>query len=314
MKANELSSLAEDRVAIMEGLIVEHPRLVQVHQKMDTLVSHGRRNPKEKQCMALIADSGTGKTVMINTFVAKMNTPDARARGDIPALHVTLKAKITPKGFVQDVLFKIAEMNGVETAPHIGNENVLLERACKLMRAAHVEILIIDEFHHLVLTDNEKIAYTVGETMKWMLQAGVCPMVMCGTEKARKPFRANPQLVRRAIPPVPLEPLRSSRKEDRDLFGEFLAKYLVAMGKLGVCQNSRALFYGDIPSCLLEASGGILGLSCKLLIEAIRLMTFEGRDELSRDDLTRANDLLLLSGVCQTNPFRDGLKGMPVAA
>jgi hypothetical protein len=314
MSTSDLRVLAEDRVAGMEKLVIEHPRLVEVHKQMYTLIEHGRRNPDgEKQCMPLIADTGSGKTVIIKSFVEKLNTAQERAQGHIPALHVTLKARVTQKGFVQDILFKIGALNNVETAPDKGNENILLERARELMKSTHVRILIVDEFHHLVHSDNEKVAYNVGETMKWMLITGVCPIVMSGTEEARKPFRANPQLVRRSIPPVPLAPLDPARKADRDLFLKFLTQYLIAMDKLDVCKNARALVYGDIPSCLMAASGGILGLACKILIEAVRLMTVEGRSELARDDLVRANDLLVMAEALEKNPFRDGPAGLRIA-
>jgi Bacterial TniB protein len=314
MNIIHLRALAEDRVAVMEKLVIEHPGLLAVHNKMKTLVEHGLRNPDgEKQCMALIAPTGTGKTVMIRSFVETLNTPEERAQNHIPALHVTLKGRVTQKGFVQDILFKIGELNDVETAPQKGNENILLERARRLMKEACVRILIVDEFHHLVTSDSDKVAYTVGETMKWMLICGVCPIVMSGVDAAEKPFIANAQLVRRAIPPVPLLPLNPSQKDDRDVFKVFLAKYLIALEKLGVCKNARALLYGDIPSCLIEMSKGSLGLACKLLVEAVRLMTLDGRNELRRDDLMQANDLLILGKVCAGNPFRDGLKGLAVA-
>src|SRR4051812_1900992 len=98
-------------------------------------------------------------------------------------------------------------LTGRDTQPEKGNENVLLERANEYLLAAQVEILIFDEFHHVLLCDTEKKAYAVGEAVKWMLIKGPCPIVLAGTERAWSPFRANPQLVRRAIPHVDLRAL-----------------------------------------------------------------------------------------------------------
>jgi ABC-type dipeptide/oligopeptide/nickel transport system ATPase component len=261
----------------------------------------------------MIGPSGSGKTTIVKSFVALKNTKEALLEKRIPVLHVTLKAPATRKSFAQDILIAIQDF-GYATDPNRGTENALQERVRIYLEELKVELVIIDEFHHLVLSKNEHVAYIVSEMIKWMLIKGVCPIVMSGTDDARKPFRANPQLVRRAIPAVDLSPLSIYSAFDKALFTDFLGYFLDAMERQGVLKNAMSLLNGDIPACLFEISGGVLGLVCKVLEDAVRLMTHAERPELKRDDLVRAADEFKRDKKCDSNPFVDGLKPMRLAA
>jgi hypothetical protein len=315
MTSIKLIELAEERVAKMMKIVVAHPRLLEAHASMDMMVAHAKHSVgSDKQCMPLIAPSNSGKSTILKSYVTKKNTPEALAEGRIPALHVTLKASVSKKGIVQDILYKLEKFGGHDTNPETGNEGVLIERTLKYLEHASVEILILDEFHHVVLSETEKKANAVGEVVKGMLIEGPCPIVLAGTEKAWQPFKTNEQLVRRAIPPVLLEKLSIARKEDRTVFGKFMGQYFTSMEEQGVATNAKSLILGDVPVELMEASSGIFGTGCKILVESVRIMTRDGRHELFPEDLARATDSLVLSGVCGSNPFRSGARGMQVAA
>jgi hypothetical protein len=310
----ELIRLAEERVAVLQNIVIQHPRLLQAHSRFESLIQHARCNPTgEKQCMALIAPTQSGKSTIIRTFIKEKNTEGALAERRIPVLDVTLKGTRTRKSFAQDILFRIAEF-GYETGPHTGSEGILLERVRTYLRDANVELLVVDEFHHLVQSDNARVLHTVGETIKWMLITGVCPIVLAGIEDARKPFQANSQLSQRAVPSVELTPLSAANPAELKLFADFMLRYLLAIEKSGVARNASALRNGDIPPCFMEMSDGVLGIICNLLKEAVRIMTYGGRDELTRDDLCEAADAFVRDGKCERNPLRNGLKPLSIAA
>jgi hypothetical protein len=312
--SHRLIELGEERVTAMRRIVIEHPRMTEAHTKFETLMAQARHNPDgEKSCFPLIAPSASGKTTIVKRFVEKKNTKEALSDGRIPALHVTLKAPATRKSFAQDILIALGEF-GFETAPDVGSENFLQERVRVCLREAKVELLFIDEFHHLVMSKNVRVVHTVGETVKWMLIKGVCPIVVSGTEDALNPFRANPQLVRRALPGINLAALSVYREADKQLFITFLANFLHAMEKAGVAENAKSLLNGDVPACLLEISGGVLGLVCKLLEDAVRLMTYAERNAFIRDDLGQAADAFLLDKKSDSNPFADGPKPLRASA
>jgi hypothetical protein len=299
----------------MDTILVEHPRLVEAEHQMEALVRHGRRNPgREKQCMALIAPSGCGKSTILQDFVAKLNSPEALQERRIPALYVKLKPTIGKKSMAQDILFALAAISGKDTTPDHGNENILLERVVAYLAQASCEILVIDEFHHVLLSDTEKQRKAVSETIKWLLLSGPCPVVVAGTDKAWEPFQDNPQLARRAVPAVCLDPLSKEKKADREWFGKFFGQYFVRMEELKIANNAKSLVHGNVLNCLMDASDGIVGLGCKILGEAVRQMALAGRQNLSLEDFIHGTDRLLIGTSIKSNPFRGELRGMKVAA
>ena len=306
---------AENLIDLMDAILVEHPQLKQAEHQMESLVRYGQRNPKrEKQCMALIAPSGCGKSTILRNFVAKMNSPEALEEGRIPALYVKLKPTIGKKSMAQDILFALADLSGKDTTPDHGNENILLEKAVAYLTQARCGILIIDEFHHVLLSDSAKQTNAVSETIKWLLLSGPCPVVVAGTDKAWDPFKENPQLLRRAVSGVNLSALSKSKKEDRVWFGKFFGQYFNRMEELGVADNATSLVHGDVLNSLMEASGGIVGNGCKILAEAVRQMAWAGRRDLTEEDFIKGTDRLLIGTSIKSNPFGEGLRGMKVAA
>ena len=219
---------AADLVVKLDMILIEHPLLVEFESRINALVRIGERSPgREKQCMPLIAPSGCGKSTLIRNSVGKLNAN--RKTGEFPALYVPLKPVIGKKSLVQDILTELARVSERDTCPDNGNEGVLLERANNYLTDVRCKVLFIDEFQHVLLSETEKQARAVGEKVKWFLNEGPCTIVVAGTEEAWGPFRANPQLLRRAARSVDLRPLSLNSKEDRDVYGRFFAEYFRSM-------------------------------------------------------------------------------------
>jgi len=315
----DLGKLAAERRAAMDNIYIDHPRAREAHEKFEYLIEHGRRKEnKSKLCVPLIAESQTGKSTIIESFVAKRNTPELLAQRRISVLHVTLEANTTRKGMAVNILEAIADLGfntgEKEDGGYSGTESTLLRRARQLLMLSCCDLLVLDEWHHLVHTDSEKVADAVGETTKRMLIKGVCPMVLSGTEDARKVFK-NKQLQQRAIPEVTLSPLSATNPADVELFINFLTGYCVEMERTGAARNATVLLDGDVPSCLLEVSQGVLGAACNLLKEAVRVMTYSGKSDLDRVHLVEATEKSFVqTKLYARNPFLHGFAPLKVAA
>lgn len=302
----DLLRLAAIRRAKMEGIFISTPRTAEAHDRFQYLMDHAEVSSTTKLCVLLVAPSQSGKTRVIQTFVDKMNTPTLLDLRRIPVLHVTLHAEVTRKGLAQDILIALQEY-GFETGAMKGSEAELWERVYRYLAAAGVKLLVLDEIHH-VKTASHAMARSVGECIKHALLKGPCPIVLSGIHSAELPFRANEQLQQRAIPAIELRPFQASVPSDLKLFIKFLAAYLVELEKAEIATNATTLVEGDVPSCVLEVSGGILGAACRLIIEAVTVMTLAGRNALSRGDLIRAtDDAFIRSGLSTRNPFVAGL-------
>lgn len=306
MSPPELGQSPAARRAAMDRIVISNPRIVAAHQKFDFLVELGHlRAGEAKRCVSLIAPAQTGKTTIIDEYVRRLNTAEALALGEIPALKVTLRANVTRRQFAQDILEGF-EQFGCNALVETGAELQLLRRATKYLAERNVKILFFDEFHHLVHSDNKKVVMSVSETVKHLLLTGSCPIVVAGLEEARRPFDVNTQLAHRAEAHLDLSPLDPLCPEDIDLFFNFLTDYLVKTEQVGAAKDIKGILDADGPACILEVSQGVLGAACNLVKEAVQVAAADGRSVVSRNDFTVATDRAVRNRLYIRNPFRDG--------
>jgi len=291
----------------MDSIVIDNPRARLAHEKFDYLVELGRLRPGlPKRCVSLIAPAQSGKTTIIESYVERLNNPDALAKGEIPALTVTLGANTTRRQFARDVL-RAFEKHGYNALIDTGTEAQLLSRAMQYMIDRKVQLLFLDEFHHLFHSDNKKVVNSVSETVKCLLIEGSCPIVVAGLKDARRPFDDNAQLAHRAEPHLDLAPLDLNSSKDKDLYWNFLADYLLKSEQIGAAENLQNMLDGDIPACIFEVSEGVLGAACNLVKEAVQVAGRDGRIRVTREDFVHATDSAILNGLYTRNPFLDGL-------
>ncbi len=300
------------RRAAMDLIVIDNPRARLAHAKFDYLVELGLLRPGlPKRCVSLIAPAQSGKTTIIESYEKRLNTTEALAAGEIPALMVTLGANTTRRQFARDIL-RAFEKHGYNALVDNGTESQLLSRGQKYMIDRKVRILILDEFHHLFHSDNNKVVNSVSETVKNLLIEGSCPIVVAGLEDARRPFNDNMQLAHRAEPHLDLKPLDLNVTEDAELYWNFLADYFVKAEQVGAAENLVAMLEGIGPACIFEVSEGVLGAACNLVKEAVQVAARSGRMMVTRQDFIRATDNAILNQLYNRNPFLDGLN--PVRA
>ncbi|HVU19453.1 MAG TPA: TniB family NTP-binding protein [Rhizomicrobium sp.] len=315
----DLGKLAAQRRAAMDGIVIDNPRAREAHKQFEYVIEHSRQEQNRKKlcCVPLIAQSQTGKSTIIESFVVARNTREALEQRRIPILQVTLEANTTRKGMAINILEAIADygfQTGEDkTGRYRGTETTLLSRVRQLLKLCNCELLVLDEVHHLIHSESEKLAESVGEAIKRMLIKGVCPIVLSGVEDARQIFQ-NKQLLQRAVPAVNLAPLSATNPADLTLLIEFLAGYVTEMETVGAATNATVLLDGDIPSCLLEVSQGVLGAMCNLLKEAVRIMTYAGKNDLDRSHLVEATEnAFVRTGLYGRNPFLHGFAPLRAA-
>lgn len=291
----------------LDAILVDNPRARHAHGVFDFLIAHGEHQGSEpKRCVLLSGPSQSGKSTILKPYVARRNTPEALEAGRIPVLFVELKPAITTKGLAQNILEAIAR-HGFTTGSMTGSETVLSSRVDRLLEAAGVKLLILDEFHHVQNIESRKTAWLVAETIKLFLIQGKCPVVLSGIETAKTPFLENRQLSQRAEPPIELHRLSATTHEDRKLFAEFAKAYVLEAERVSGMKNIARLLDAQTAACIHEVSQGVLGAGCNLIKAAIVSAVEAGRDHLTRDDLVATVDRYFVGlGLYHRNPFRDG--------
>lgn len=287
----------------LDEIVIDTPRYQELVTKLNILMAHAEaRHDEPKRCVLLVGPSQSGKSTMIKSFAKSLNTADALARHEIPVLHVTLMANITRKQAMKNILSAF-EKYGYEDVSKDGDEAELTIRVCKYLRTGRIKLLVLDEFHHVVHSESNKIAHSVGEAIKWLLIEGACPILMAGTVEAQKPFASNKQLAKRAEPPIVLAPLDLKNPNDHEVYLKFLSRFVIQVERTGWAINARTLFMPEYAGPIHQASGGVLGDACNLIKAAIQNAAGEGRDSVGISDLAKANDGMISLGLCSENYF-----------
>ena len=301
--------------AALDAIVVPNPRAERAHAVFDFLVEHGRLQAgRPTRCVLLTGPSQSGKSTILKPYVARLNTAQALEAGRIPVLFVDLKPAITTKGLAQNILDAMAR-HGFTTGSMNGSESVLLSRVDRLLEAARVELLVLDEFHHIQNIESRKTAWLVAETIKLFLIEGKCPVVLSGIDAAKAPFPENRQLSQRAEPPIELHPLKIASREDRVLFADFLKAFVAEAERVSGLINLVRLLDAQTAACIHEVSQGVLGAACNLVKAAVCGAVADGRDHLRGADFELAADRYFIAmGLHHRNPFRDGHSAMLASA
>lgn len=307
---SSLINLAAQRRASMDAIVIPNAQFEEAFATFDFLIEHGKQKGKGSTLAApMFACSQSGKTTLLTSYQAMKNLGVPDGGKAVPVLIVTLEANTTRKGLAINILEALEEC-GFTTGPYTGTELVLLRRVRELLRLAGVQLLVIDEVHHLVNKDKDTVAYAVGETIKRMLIKRVCPIVLSGIIDGQS-ILTNEQLLQRCVPAIKLAKLSTDTKHETEEFLMFLGSYLSEVQKQKIAMNATDFIAGDAPLCILEVTDGVLGAACNLIKEAVRVMTFHGRDKLERADFAAAaNGLFVQTNMHEGNPFLDGLAAL----
>jgi hypothetical protein len=168
----------EDRIAYANTLIVHHPRFREAVSLLDRCHRHSRCGG-EAVCGAILGASGVGKTSVVNHY-CRLHPPEETETGTRqPVLKVTLQPDARPKGIAADLLLALGD-----PAWSSGTVQTLTNRAVKLLQGCGVELIVLDEFHHLFDADRAKVMTKASQWLKVLVVNTGIPVVVCGMPEA----------------------------------------------------------------------------------------------------------------------------------
>lgn len=296
------------RLERFEGIIIRYPRMNEVFKRFDflrmkarttrNLTASDKLNMTSLFALPLVAPTGTGKSRIINAYMQKV-MKEQHPPGIRPVLVVELSARLTVKGFYADVLKAFGDPNSSR-----GTLQQLEMRTQTFIRKCGVELLIVDEVHHLISSETNKVSWDVAELFKGILNNKSCCLVLSGVEKANVLFERGGQLARRCISPVPLGPLDMQMTDEREMFLGFVGRLDEQMLKKKVTDERNGLLDGDMPACLYEVSGGVLGIVHQLVYHSLICCFMRGSTILDRQDFVKGTDTWARQyEISASNPF-----------
>lgn len=168
-----------------------YPRLKELHEEIQRC-QRLSRIAGEPQCMALEGQTGAGKTSLIRHYASAFPRQETPFGSEIPIFYLETPSPATVKTMASAMLEHLGD-----PAAHLGTIGPLNSRLIKLLQACRVELVILDDFHHLIDTETDRVLAKVSDWLKVLIKETGISFLVVGVEgKVERILQANAQLSR----------------------------------------------------------------------------------------------------------------------
>lgn len=298
VKLSERSARVAKKVAAVRRIRLPYPRQLAVMAELEEIRMTGLEMQGMPMLgMTLFEVTGAGKTTAAEAYVERQKA--SAAPDQIPVLYVRLDNSGTARSLYVEILSALGDGFALN-----GTEQSLRRRVLDALRDAGTQLLIIDESHHGGKRSGFGGAIT--SSIKLLLDGGVVPIALFGTEEAVPVFAKDKELSGRLSAPCHLGPLVWFDEEDRELWRGFLEALDAQMVTDGIVTVPTGLAADGLDMALMEATNGVIGQLMGTVRTAVRETVRDGRDALTLEDLIKAVDLWNVGhGFTASNPLRD---------
>lgn len=218
LSAEKIVKIKND-ISLVESIRIIYPRIAEVIEDFEITRVDGKYSI-EAQCMFLMGEPGTGKSTLIKMY-AKRFPPEYTDNGDVIRVFT---AEIPPKATIKGVARNL--LAGLHAPrPGKGDTMEMTERLIELLRNCKVELIILDEFQHLLQRSVKRNFEEIGDWIKSLINATRIPIVLVGMPESKALLSANSQLARR------FGILRTLKPFDYSVDSEEYRKFLRAVYK-----------------------------------------------------------------------------------
>lgn len=186
MDENTLTLLERAHTAL-----IRYPRFKELHRDIRDC-QEMTRLAGEPHCMALEGVPGAGKSTLVQDYAALSPRIEEEDGTRIPIFYLETPSPVTVKGMAATMLAQLGD-----PAAHYGTLWSMNSRLIKLMIACQVELTILDDFHHLIDKQTNRILEQVSDWLKVLIKESGVMFLVVGIEgKVEQILDANPQLSR----------------------------------------------------------------------------------------------------------------------
>jgi hypothetical protein len=173
----------------------------------------------EPYCMSLEGATGAGKTRLAKSYL-NQHPPYETEQGIMrPVFYMVTPAETTVKGLAEQMLFALGD-----PAAHKGTGTQMDSRLDHLIGACGVDLIILDDFHHLLNISTERRLKAVSDWLKVRIKNTGKTFLIVGIEgEIAKVLTYSPQLARlfaarTTLEPFPWDPTQPDPIVEFDLF------------------------------------------------------------------------------------------------
>lgn len=271
--------------------IIRYPRFKQLSRLFWQCAEMTERTG-EPQCMALEGQPGVGKSTLVQDVLRAYPRLETRAGTHIPVFYMMIPSPATVKSVASVCLVELGDPAGQK-----GPQWSMDQRLRILLPGCGVRLAILDDFHHLIDRDRNRVIETVSDWLKVLIKTTRVTFVVTGLEGSiDQILDSNPQLSRLFAIRETLRPF------DWDTQGSEFVKFIEYVEKALDKSISTKLSRTELVRRIYMATHGLVGNVMNLMRYA-SLMAHD-KDVLELPDLAWAFQTRLARQLkTKVNPF-----------
>jgi len=283
----------------IRGFYGKFPQVVRIEKGLKALVDF-QCEEEEPECMAIIGETGTGKTTVLAKFARRYSRVEHATFTEVPVLLVPVPAKCTIKLLCSRILRTMGSPFASK-----GNEEDLTYQLLTLLKKCKTRLIIFDEVNHLADRGGQKSHYMVGDWIKSLSSESRVPIVLAGTHAAKVLWTTNEQLGDRFHEAIQLHPLRQGDRDRKEL-----KTVLKAFSSLISCMELPDFQQDHLAAAMAVASGGRLRNIRALFVRAVKIGTRDAAQRNPEEVFAQAfRECVFADSPDERNPFTRKFSG-----
>jgi hypothetical protein len=261
--------------------LVRYSRFNELHEDI-RLCQEMSRTAGEPQCMAIEGLAGAGKSTLVKSYAESFARYETMSGTRVPIFYMETPAPVTVKGMAARMLEELGD-----PAAHKGPLWSMNSRLIRYIKLCEVQLVILDDFHHLIDKETNRVLETVSDWLKVLIKETAVPFLVVGIEgRVEQILQANQQLsrlfaVRERLGPFGWNPADEATIKEFASFIQYVEKGVERplSGELPRAELLYRLHY---------ATNGIVGNVMNLIRFAALLAHEQGDDNLTLSVLSQA--------------------------
>jgi hypothetical protein len=252
----------------------------------------------EPQCMALEGLAGAGKSTLVKSYAEAFTRYETVSGTKVPIFYMETPAPVTVKGMAARMLEELGD-----PAAHKGPLWSMNSRLIQYIRLCEVQLVILDDFHHLIDKETNRVLETVSDWLKVLIKETSVPFLVVGIEgRVEQILQANSQLSRLFAVRERLEPFQWN-PTDETTIKEFASFIQYVERGVGISLSDE-LPRAELLHRLHYATDGVVGNVMNLIRFAALLAQEQEGEALTLSILSQAFTKRLHKHLAQkANPF-----------
>ena len=271
----------ERRVSAVNTFYMGTDHIKAILERIHALRLRGYRSDGSAMCMQLSGPTGSGKTMLFDSYMAR---PDAQSTHDhVPVLRLQMPSKYRETAFAGAILGAY----GAEPFTAAQDQVQLERRARKLMSAKRTKLIMVDDLQH-VIDQKERTAkvpyYAADQFKNFLLDGAKIPVVFNGLPICDQLYERNTQLKMRRMYKDDLKPFNWTDVLQREQFTVMVTLFTRRAG----FKNWETLDDGLVER-VWRATHGVPGNASTLFKTVAELGTHRRADKITLELLAEAH-------------------------